>query len=130
MVKPKQLHDPPSIYQKEKTTIKKGEIIRKKVWVDSWGNELEKKGNMFYTKTSNDFLFDEIFGSLNSRHMQPQQDDLSEEIFLCTIFLIGIFLFGYLLGYFLGRRSNTQMNDIINRHNHNILMQENSAKIK
>jgi hypothetical protein len=39
------LDDPPDVYQEEKTTIRKGCIVRTTIWKDTMGNELEKVGS-------------------------------------------------------------------------------------
>jgi uncharacterized membrane protein YciS (DUF1049 family) len=105
----KGLHDPPRIYKKVKTNIVNGNIVRTDVWMDSMGNELEKRGDKFYFKkflnhynhnNMNDFVF--------TKQKNDSLLDFEKEIIVIMVFFIS-FLFGLLLGsifYFVQRRKN------------------------
>jgi len=121
------LNDLPTIYQQEKTVIRKGVIHKQKVWKDTNGNELEKvsdnppkfaikRNPKHATYYDNQFLPPSFFRDLFPQQQQaPTQQALEEDnfydlIMLCTIFclIFTVFMAGYVLG--LGARSSTITN--------------------
>lgn len=69
----KGLHDPPSIHSSLKTTIKNGEIVRKRVYTDTMGNEYKKVGDKYVPK-HNPFLGRDMFTfQMPANAITPQQ---------------------------------------------------------
>jgi hypothetical protein len=120
-------HTMPGIYQSEKTTIKQGEIVREKIWKDTWGNELEKihdKPPKFIVKKPVDHYLHDTQGSssthrwffdlpslarlsnITNPNHYPQtikdNDDNLEDLIAFMIFtssLLFLFLSAFSLGY-------------------------------
>lgn len=109
----KGLHDAPSVMQREKTTIRKGVIVRQKVWVDSHGQEMEKVGDQFIAKHSTPTWPAMLSHShpYPHHHRTPRDEDLVwEGLVLVTFFLLLLTLV-FLLGVWIGlrlRRPSTQ----------------------
>lgn len=108
------LNDAPSIYQYEKTVIKKGVIVKQKIWKDTNGNELEKVGSKFMLKKNRhqhllDLKPEFLQNLLQSYSYQTQKQDLSMSsdennvldiiLLFCIFFLIlTVFFLGYVFG--------------------------------
>lgn len=107
MGKVKGLHDPPAIFRKTKTTIDKGQIVRTSVWVDSLGNELEKRGDKFYMKRMNEpffnFLQNQQQPIIQFEPRYDQKDKGFHDSDMAIVLLVGIsFLSGLFIGYLCG----------------------------
>jgi len=122
------LNDLPTIYQQEKTVIRKGVIHKQKIWKDTNGNELEKisdnppkfaikRNPKHATYDSPNFLRDLFF---QQPQLQPQQvirqefeeDNYYDIIMLFTIFFLifTVFIAGYTLGVGVSARNNNVTN--------------------
>jgi len=130
------LHDPPDVYEQEKTTIRNGCIVRETVWKDTMGNELEKVSSYptrfvikkpYYQNTligGGGALFPDpatktfeiqftpkgLLGENTGEEAYDSQEALTEVVLL-TCFLILMFLsffLGYLVASMRGRRKTNE----------------------
>lgn len=106
----KSLHDPPSIYQEERTTIKNGLIVRSKIWRDTLGNELEKHGSSFVIKRPSVPYFhapQTLEFRIDPSSLQGPSLSQEEEFALflgLALMLAVMFCLGVLVGRRLGRK--------------------------
>lgn len=116
----------PKIRQEQKTRIRKGEVVRETVWLDAQGNELEKiSDHEFQVKSTRggptkkptvirgypnvelQFLSKRFMSSSAPMlYHQPQEYEKYENDFGLAIVIVCMgFLFWFLAGYLVGRRS-------------------------
>jgi len=99
------LHQPAAIQAREKTVIKKGEIVRRTVWVDQHGNEYDRNSD----KRGPPYVLTRAAAPSSSsssvRSSFPStvtiQPDLTEILHLLAI-LTGMVFFSFLSGYLVG----------------------------
>lgn len=113
------INDPPTVYEKVKTTIKKGVIVREKVWMDTMGNELKKVGGNKYTVTKPHYekaniyqppRASPVYGSYGTDPLDENSERTLVMIIIASVIIA--FIMGCITGHVVALRKRSQVTSL------------------